>query len=116
VKFDRTTAKAGDVIECRVLASRPSGNRYGMSIAEIGLPPGAEVDRASLETNPRICRHEIQPDRVILYLWGNEDFTFRFRPRFAMKAWQAESVFYDYYNPDARTVVAPVRFDIAPKL
>jgi len=35
---------------------------------------------------------------------------FKFRPRFALTAKAAPSVVYDYYNPDARAVVAPVRF------
>ena len=44
----------------------------------------------------------------ILPLAGGVDFSFRFRPRFAMRARAAASSLYDYYNPEAQTVVMPV--------
>src|SRR5919109_1618798 len=70
VRFDQTAAKAGDEIVCRVEAQRtgfrwrggtgrpsiqyrpwpaggPDAKNYGMMLAEIGLPPGAEVEGAS---------------------------------------------------------------------
>ena len=57
---------------------------------------------------------DIQPDRVVLYLWpwGNEKNTLEstFRPRFAMKAKTVRSLLYDYYNPDAQILIAPARF------
>ena len=36
-------------INCTVEAERIAFRGYGMLLAEIGLPPGADVDRASLE-------------------------------------------------------------------
>jgi uncharacterized protein YfaS (alpha-2-macroglobulin family) len=89
-----------------------------MLLAEIGLPPGAEVNRASLEQALRsagsLYRYEIQPDRIVAYLWpagkSVARFQFTFRARFALDARTAPSRLYDYYNPDAQTVVAPTRF------
>ena len=89
-----------------------------MLLAEIGLPPGADVDRASLESAMKssgwtISQYDVLPDRVIVYLWpraGGIDFDFKFRPRFGMTAKAAPSVVYDYYNPEARAVVAPATF------
>jgi hypothetical protein len=49
VNFDRREAKVGEAVVCRVEAERIGFTGYGMLIAEIGLPPGAEVDRESLE-------------------------------------------------------------------
>jgi hypothetical protein len=45
-----------------------------MMIAEIGLAPGAEVARASLELVMKnvslgVDHYEILPDRVLFYLW-----------------------------------------------
>jgi len=79
---------------------------YGMLLAEIGLPPGADVDRASLESAMKssgwtISQYDVLPDRVVVYLWprgGGIDFDFKFRPRFALTAKAAPSVVYDYYN------------------
>jgi hypothetical protein len=47
VKFDRTTASTSDVIRCTVHAERVGFRGYGMMLAEVGLPPGADVDCAS---------------------------------------------------------------------
>jgi hypothetical protein len=55
------------------------------------------------------------PDRILLYLWpraGGVKLDFQFRPRFGMAAKTAPSVLYDYYNPEARVVVQPVKFRV----
>jgi hypothetical protein len=90
---------------------------YGMMIAEIGLPPGAEVDRESLERtkDAGVDGYEVQPDRVVFYLWpsaGGSKFDFSFRPRFGINASTAPSLLYDYYNPEANAAVLPVRFTV----
>jgi uncharacterized protein YfaS (alpha-2-macroglobulin family) len=117
VSFARREAKVGEALACRVEAERIGFRGYGMMIAEIGLPPGAEVDRDSLEKtrNNGVDGYEIQPDRVVFYLWpsaGGSKFEFSFRPRFAINAASAPSVLYDYYNPDANAVVTPDRFTV----
>lgn len=120
VTFDKTEARPGDAINCRVEAERVGFHGYGMMVAEIGLPPGVDVDRRSLDdameaTGHELSRCDILPDRVLAYLWptaGGTSFTFRFRPRVAMEAKSAASVLYDYYNPEAQAVVQPVRFRV----
>lgn len=117
-KFDKTEAKISDEITCHVEAERIGFRGYGMMLAEIGLPPGADVDRASLdkaikESNWGINQYDILPDRIIVYLWpraGGTKFDFKFKPRFGLKAQTAASLVYDYYNPEARAVVAPTKF------
>ena len=117
-KFDKTEGNVGDQINCHVEAERIGFNGYGMMLAEIGLPPGADVDRASLETAMKgsdwsISQYDILPDRVIVYLWpraGGTKFDFKFRPRFGLNAQTAASLVYDYYNPEARAIVSPTRF------
>lgn len=89
-----------------------------MMLAEIGLPPGADVDRASLDAAMKgsdwsISQYDVLPDRVIVYLWpraGGTKFDFTFRPRFGLRAKTAASLVYDYYNPEARASVAPINF------
>jgi hypothetical protein len=89
-----------------------------MMMAEIGLPPGANVERDSLEAARGylgVQGYEVQPDRVVFYVWpsaGGSQFTFRFRLRYRMDAMTTQSVIYDYYNPEARATVAPVRFTV----
>ncbi|HEX6190271.1 MAG TPA: alpha-2-macroglobulin family protein, partial [Pyrinomonadaceae bacterium] len=117
-RFDKTNANVTDEINCHVEAERIGHRGYGMMLAEIGLPPGADVDRASLETAMKgsdwsINQYDVLPDRVVLYLWpraGGTKFNFKFKPRFGLNAQSAASIVYDYYNPEARAIVAPVRF------
>jgi hypothetical protein len=114
--FDKTDARIGSSITCHVEAERIGFRGYGMLLAEIGLPPGADVDRSSLETalkNWTIMQYDVLPDRILLYLWpraGVIKVDFQFRPRFGLAAKTAPSVIYDYYNPESRVVVQPVKF------
>jgi phosphatidate phosphatase APP1 len=118
VSFSKSQASINEEIACKVEAV---GRNYGgMMLAEIGLPPGADVDRASLELAVKnsdwsLSRYDVLPDRVIVYLWPRNNgtkFEFKFRPRFGLTAQTAPSLLYDYYNPEARTVVAPTKFVI----
>jgi hypothetical protein len=118
VQFDRPTASPGDSIRCTVHAERVGFRGYGMMLAEVGLPPGADVDRASLDSAVAdsgwdLQSYEVQPDRVVFYLWphaGGTTFSFSLKARFPMTAQSSESILYDYYNPEARASVPPVRF------
>jgi hypothetical protein len=120
VRFDHAAASVGDLIQCTVHAERVGFRGYGMMLAEVGLPPGADVDRASLDSAVStsgwdLQSYEIQLDRVVFYLWpraGGTTLSFTFKPRFAMTAQSSESVLYDYYNPEARASVAPTRFSV----
>ena len=117
-KFNKTEGKISDEIVCHVEAERIGFRGYGMMLAEIGLPPGADVDRASLEKAMKgsdwsISQYDILPDRIIVYLWpraGGTKFDFNFRLRFGLNAQTAASTVYDYYNPEARAIAAPARF------
>jgi hypothetical protein len=118
VNYDKLEAKIGDSIVCAVTAERVGHQGYGMMLAEIGLPPGADVDRESLERAAResgwgLSHYDVLPDRVIAYLWpqaGGLKFSFKFKPRYGVKAQTAPSALYDYYNPEARVALAPSRF------
>jgi len=118
VAYDHNDAHVGERVHCNVEAERIGFRGYGMMLAEVGLPPGAEVDRASLdlaEAAPGVSGYEIQPDRVVFYLWptaGGSSFSFDFRMRYRIEAMSAPSLVYDYYNPEANASVAPVLFKV----
>ena len=120
VSYDRASAAINQEITCSVVAERVGHEGYGMMLAEVGLPPGSDVDRASLERTMResnwsINSYDVLPDRLVLYLWpasGGTRFQFKFRPRYGLDALTAPSTLYDYYNPEAHTVVPPTRFVI----
>ena len=112
-------AKVGQPIDCTVDARRFGSNSYGMLLAEVGLPPGADVDRASLAKlldDWTISRYELQPDRIVFYLWSwrakGSHFSFRFTPRYAIRAKTAPATLFDYYNPDLKAVLAPQTFQV----
>ena len=117
VVYDKKSAKIGEKITCRVSAERVDYRGYGMMLAEIGLPPGAEVDRDTLSkamesSGWELTQFDVLPDRVIAYLWpraGGTSFSFAFSPRFAINAETTPSTLFDYYNPDAHATVPPVR-------
>jgi hypothetical protein len=123
VSFDKTEAVLAAAVTCTVAAERVGFHGYGMMLAEIGLPPGADVDRASLDRAVKasgwaINQYDILPDKVVVYLWpqaGGAQFEFKFRPRFGLAAQTAPSLLYDYYNPEARAVVGPTRFIVRDK-
>ena len=120
VSFDKTDLRIGEEVTCDVRAERASNSGYGMLLAEIGLPPGADVDRASLnrairESDSGFDRYDVLPDKVVVYLWpraGKAQFQFKFKMRFGIYAQTAPSVIYDYYNPEARAVIAPAKFSV----
>jgi hypothetical protein len=91
-----------------------------MLLAEIGLPPRAEVDQSSLEQAAKaspweINEYDVLPDRLIVYLRpraGGTKFSSNFKPRFALKSLTAASILYDYYNTETRAVVEPTQFTV----
>jgi len=121
VHYSALTAAVNDSISCDVVITRPSFRGYGMMIATVGLPPGAEVDRGGLESligdrNSGVDSYEVEPDHVTFYVWpraADVKFRFAFRPRYPMKARAAQSVLYDYYNPDERVVLEPAKFAVS---
>jgi hypothetical protein len=116
VEYDHLDVAIGEIVTCQVEAERIGSRGYGMMLGEIGLPPGAVVDRKSLDDAQRageIQSYDILPDRIVTYLWpvaGGARFSFRFAPRYRIGALTSPSRLYDYYNPDASATLAPVRF------
>jgi hypothetical protein len=118
-KCDRTGASIMEEVTCSVEAERIGFKGYGMLLAEIGTPPGADVSRESLEAAMQadwsLNKYDILPDRIVLYLWskaGGTKFNFKFKPRYGINAQTPASIVYDYYNPEAFATVVPLKFDV----
>jgi A-macroglobulin TED domain/Alpha-2-macroglobulin family/MG2 domain/Carboxypeptidase regulatory-like domain/A-macroglobulin receptor binding domain/Macroglobulin domain MG3 len=116
-KCDKQKVTVMQEINCSVEAERIGFQGYGMLLAEIGTPPGADVSRESLqqamEADYSISRYDILPDRIVVYMWakaGGAKFNFKFKPRYGINAQTPASTVYDYYNPEAKAVVGPLRF------
>jgi A-macroglobulin receptor binding domain/A-macroglobulin TED domain len=118
-KCDKPAAAIMQEIACSVEAERIGHQGYGMLLAEIGTPPGADVSRESLEAAMEndwsISRYDVLPDRIIMYMWskaGGTKFNFKFKPRYGINAQTPASIVYDYYNPEAQATVAPLLFSV----
>ncbi len=117
---DKQSAAIMDEINCSVEAERLGTQYWGMILAEIGTPPGADVSRESLEkafngSDWSLSKYEVLPDRIVVYLWskpGGTKFNFKFRPRYGINANTPASVVYDYYNPEAQATIAPLKFEV----
>ncbi len=116
---DKYNAKPTEEVSCKVKAERVGFQGYGMLLAEIGIPPGADVDRASLDRAKKedwsFSRYDVLPDRIIVYMWskaGGSEFGFKFKPRYGINAQTPASTVYDYYNEEAKAIVRPMRFVI----
>lgn len=116
-KCDKTNAAIMQEINCSVEAERVGFKGYGMLLAEIGTPPGADVSRESLEkaieSDWSISRYDILPDRIVVYMWskaGGTRFNFKFKPRYGINAQTPASIVYDYYNPEAQATIKPMKF------
>lgn len=106
-------------VSCSVSAERVGFQGYGMLLAEIGTPPGADVSRESLEAAMEndwsLSRYDILPDRIVVYMWaksGGTNINFKFRQRYGINAQTPPSVVYDYYNPEAQATISPIRFQV----
>ena len=118
-KCDKLNAKIMETVNCTVEAERVGFRGYGMLLAEIGIPPGADVSRESLEKSFEndwyLSRYDILPDRIIVYRWskaGDSKFNFSFKPRYGINAQTPASTIYDYYNEEAKATVAPLKFEV----
>lgn len=118
-KCDRTEAAIMQEVSCSVSAERVGFQGYGMLLAEIGTPPGADVSRESLEAAMEndwsLSRYDILPDRIVVYMWaksGGTNINFKFRQRYGINAQTPPSVVYDYYNPEAQATISPIRFQV----
>ncbi len=123
VAFSTTHPRPGQAVTATAHVERIGFRGYGMLIAEVGLPPGVDVDRASLESalaasGYQLNHYDVLPDRVLFYLWpraGGLDLKFKFTLRYAVDALTAPSLVYDNYNPDSRLALVPQRFLMAAK-
>jgi len=113
VDFDRTRVNRGDTIHARVVVQRLHYRGHGMLIAEIGIPPGAVVDRPGLQAQLSDSRFEILPDRVLLYFWPHAEeqiITISFHAGIPGEFRSAPSSLSDYYNPLNRIDLPPTLF------
>ncbi len=121
VSYDRTQLDANDVVTSTVtvafngLADGRNGTA-NMVIVDLGTPPGFEVmaeDLEQLVKDKTFQKYSLTGRQAIIYIEKVESgkpltFKYRLKAKFPIRAKTPESVVYQYYNPEARGVAAPV--------
>ena len=118
-RCNKTMPEIMEEVKCSVGTESIGSKAYGMLLAEIGIPPGADISRESLEKaralDSSISHFEVLPDRIVFYMWskpGGNNFDFSFKPRYAIKAQTPASIVYDYYDPESNAIVRPLSFSV----
>jgi hypothetical protein len=118
VDYDRRDLAVNDRIAARARIVLTRSTPAVMAVVDLGVPPGFTVETADLDRmveEGRIARYAVTGRQIILYIEGMQPDTpvevdYRLRARFPIKAKVPASTAYDYYNPGAIGVVAPVEF------
>jgi hypothetical protein len=118
VNYDRRQLAVNDQITARARMVLTRDAPAVMAVVDLGVPPGFSVETADLDRmveEGRIARYAVTGRQIILYIEGMQpdepiEVDYRLRARFPIKAKAPASTAYDYYNPAASGVVAPVEF------
>ncbi|MBN1675674.1 MAG: hypothetical protein JXR37_31820 [Kiritimatiellae bacterium] len=116
VDYDTTTVPKDERLTCNVTVRY---NREGvalMTIVDLGVPPGFEVETAGFEALKQrevIERYSVTGRQVILYfrqIRGGEPVTFAYRlkAKYPIRAKTPVSQAYQYYEPEVRAQAQPV--------
>ena len=103
----------GEESTARVVISNPSAHPARVVTAEIGLPPGCDVDRTAVRGDD--AQAVEKGDRhLVIYLddlpaGERRSFEIPFTPRHALDVKTAPSRVYEYYVPEETVVVVPAR-------
>lgn len=115
VAYDKTELSTNDVINVQVTVANNDPNERGMMMAELGLPPGFELDASALDAvlgRGQVARYEKTPLRLVVYLENLRPgapavFSYALRATEPLEASAPESEAYLYYNREVRAEVAP---------
>ncbi len=122
VDYDKTELATDDVIQVTVTVTNSDPNETGMMMAELGLPPGFELDASALDAVlglGQVARYERTPLRLVVYLEPIRPeqpviFGYALRATEPLEATAPESEAYLYYNRSVRAETAPVRLVVGP--
>jgi hypothetical protein len=120
VTYDKNELAANDFVSCTVKVENLRGGTAKMVVADVGVPPGFEVDSSALAAAVEkkvLQKFTVAGRQVVLYV---EDLpagkpltvTYKLRAKYPLKAKTPESVAYHYYNPEIRAKAAPVELTV----
>jgi uncharacterized protein YfaS (alpha-2-macroglobulin family) len=122
VAYDKTELASDDVINVTVTVTNSDPNESGMMMAELGLPPGFDLDTTLLDAvlgHGQVAQYERTSLRLVVYLEPIRPenpvvFQYQLRATEPLEATAPESEAYLYYNRSVRAETAPVRLVVGP--
>lgn len=122
VSYDKTQLATDDVIDVTVTVSNSDPNETGMMMAELGLPPGFDLDASALDAvlgKGQVARYDKTPLRLVVYLEpirpeAPVTFHYALRATAPLEATAPESQAYLYYNRSVHAESGPVRLTVTP--
>lgn len=120
VDYDKTELAVNDVVTAKVSVKNNLPGQTEMTIVDLGVPPGFQVERADLEKlveSKQISRYDVAGRQIILYfeeIAGNATLNFQYglRAKFPLKAQTPASRVYAYYNTEMEATAAPVTLEV----
>jgi len=120
VAYDTTTVKKDDLLKCRVSIRNNRAGAAQMTIVDLGIPPGFELQAnafESLKERGVIERYSVSGRQAILYfreIPGSQqvEFEYRLKAKFPVRAKTPISTVYQYYEPEVRSEAAPVLLNV----
>jgi uncharacterized protein YfaS (alpha-2-macroglobulin family) len=116
VTYDRTRVSTDDLLSCDVSIRYNRAGVAKMTIVDLGLPPGFEVQTDAfqrLKDGGVIQRYTLTGRQVILYFdeirsGSPIEFSYQLRAKFPVRAKTPPSRAYQYYEPEVEDEAAPV--------
>jgi hypothetical protein len=120
VAYDATTVKQDQMLGCRVTVRYNRPGIAKMTIVDLGIPPGFQVQTAAfqaLKDRGVIERYSVTGRQVILYFSEIHSgrpvvFDYRLKAKFPVRAKTPVSTAYQYYEPEVRAEAVPVQLTI----
>lgn len=120
VDYDKTQLAVNDVVTAKVTVKNNMPGQTEMTIVDLGVPPGFQVERADLDklvADKKISRYDVPGRQVILYfesIAGNAtlEFEYGLRARFPLKAQTPASRVYAYYNTELGATATPITLEV----
>ncbi|MCJ8330905.1 MAG: hypothetical protein MJH11_13090 [Lentisphaeria bacterium] len=105
-----------ELLDCHVRLQYNGPGIANMTLVDLGIPPGFEVQREAFErmrSRRLIEKYSIRGNHIIIYLRKIQkgrplNFTYQMKAKFPLKAKTPVSVAYQYYEPSIRSETSPV--------
>ncbi len=121
LKYDRTELAADETLTADVRVAYRAKKRTEMIILDLGIPPGFKVLTEAFEelkNDGKIEKYTMTGRQITVYvreILPKEPLTFSYKlkAKYPVKAKTPKSSAYEYYTPDIRDEVEPVKIEVS---